>query len=135
MNANQKATGMADMKVRLSTLWVFVMINMLMADIVTFMNPGALGQMIAGDMGFQVTQEILLVFSILLEIPIVMILLSRVLNHRANRWANMIAGVITILFVIGGGSPYLSYIFFATIEVVSMAFIVWQAWKWTAQEA
>ena len=135
MNANQKATGMADMKVRLSTLWVSVMFNMLMADIVTFMNPGALQQMIAGDMGFQVTQEILLVFSILLEIPIVMILLSRVLHYRPNRWANIIAGVITILFVIGGGSPYLSYYFFATIEVVTMAFIIWQAWKWTAQEA
>ena len=33
---------MEDMKVKLSTLWVFVMFNMVFADIVGFMNPGAL---------------------------------------------------------------------------------------------
>ena len=82
----------------------------------------------------QITQGLLLVFSILLEIPIAMIFLSRVLKYRANRWANIIAGVITILFVIGGGNPSLSYRFFATIEVVCMSLIVWYAWKWPNPE-
>ncbi|MCP4359229.1 MAG: hypothetical protein GY796_14540 [Chloroflexi bacterium] len=124
-----------NMKEKLSTLWIFVMVNMVMADIVGFMNPGSLEQMMTGDVGFQITQEIMLIFSILLEIPIAMILLSRILKYKANRWANIIAGVITILFVIGGGSLELSYIFFATIEVVSMAFIIGYAWKWSEQEA
>ena len=124
-----------NMKEKLSTLWIFVMVNMLMADIVGFMNPGSLDKMMTGDVGFQVTQEIMLIFSIILEIPIAMILLSRVLKYKANRWANIIAGVITILFVIGGGSLELSYIFFATIEVVSIAFIIWYAWKWSEREA
>ena len=77
----------------------------------------------------------MLVFSILLEIPIAMIVLSRLLKYRANRWANIIAGVITILWVIGGGNISVSYIFFATIEVACMLLIVWYAWKWTEQEA
>ena len=124
-----------NMKQKLSTLWIFVMFNMVMADIFGFMNPGSLEQMMTGDVGFQVTQEIMLVFSIILEIPIIMILLSRILKYKANRWANIIAGVITILFVIGGGSLELSYIFFATIEVVSIAFIIWCAWNWLEQEA
>jgi len=123
------------MKEKLSTLWIFVMFNMVMADIVGFMNPGSLEQMMSGDVGFQITQEIMLIFSIILEIPIAMILLSRVLKYKANRWANIIAGVITILFVIGGGSLELSYIFFATVEVVAMAFIIWYAWTWSEQEA
>ena len=33
---------MEDMKVKLSTLWIFVMFNMAFADIVGFINPGAL---------------------------------------------------------------------------------------------
>ncbi len=119
-----------DMKIRLSTLWIFVLFNMVFADIVGFMNPGALQQIITGAVGFEITQELLLVFSILLEIPIAMILLSRVLKYRANRVANIVAAVISILFVIGGGSGYLSYIFFATVEVISMSLIIWYAWTW-----
>ena len=119
------------MKVRLSTLWVFVMFNMVFADIVGFLNPGTLEEMIA----MKPDQGLLLAFSLLLEIPIAMIVLSRLLPYRANRWANIIAGVITILWVIGGGNTSISYIFFATIEVACMLLIVWYAWRWTEQEA
>jgi hypothetical protein len=130
MNTNKKTTGMEDVKAKLSTLWVFVMFNMAFADIVGFLNPGTLEEMIA----MKPAQGLLLVFSILLEIPIAMIVLSRLLRYRANRWANIIAGVITILWVIGGGNTSVSYIFFATIEVASMLVIIWYAWKWTEQE-
>ena len=123
-----------DMKVKLSTLWIFVMFNMVFADIVGFMNPGALEDIMTGAVGLEITQELLLVFSILLEIPIGMILLSRILKYRANRWANIIAAVITILFVIGGGSTYLSYIFFAAVEVAGMLLIIWFAWQWRIPE-
>lgn len=129
MNTNDKAAQM-DLKAKLSTLWIVVMFNMVFADIVGFMNPGALEDIMTGAVGFEITQEVLLVFSILLEIPIAMILLSRILKDSVNRWANIIAGVITILFVIGGGSAYLSYIFFATIEVACLLLIIWSAWHW-----
>lgn len=126
---------MEDMKVRLSTLWIFVMFNMVFADIVGFMNPGALEDIMTGNVGIEITQGLLLVFAILLEIPIAMIVLSRVLKYSVNRWANIIAAVITILFVVGGGSTSLSYIFFATIEVLCMLLIIWYAWTWPNPEA
>ncbi len=126
---------MDNMKVKLSTLWVFVLFNMIFADIVGFMNPGALDAIIKGEVGVQITQELLLVFSMLLEIPIAMVFLSRILQYRANRWANIVAALITILFVIGGGDTYLSYIFFASIEVVCMLLIIWYALKWPKEEA
>jgi hypothetical protein len=122
---------MADMRVRLSTLWIFVMFNMVFADIVGFLNPGAL----EGMMAMKPAQGLLLVFSILLEIPIAMIVLSRLLKHRANRWANITAGVITILWVIDGGTASVSYIFFATIEVASLLLIIWYAWSWRESAA
>jgi len=125
---------MKDRKVMFSTLWIFVMFNMAFADIVGFMNPGALEDIMTGSVRFEITQGLLLVFSVLLEIPIAMIFLSRILKYKANRWANIIAAVITILFVIGGGNPSLSYIFFATIEVAAMLFIIWYAWKWHLPE-
>jgi general stress protein CsbA len=63
-----------------------------------------------------------------------MIFLSRVLKYRANRWVNIIASVITIAFVTGMGTTDLHYIFFATIEVVSMLLIIWYAWKLPKQD-
>ncbi len=134
MNTNKKTVKMEDMKVKLSTLWVVVMFNMLYADILSFMMPGFLKELVDGSFEIQITQGLLLVFAILLEIPIAMILLSRVLKYRANRWANIIASTITNLFVVGGGSTTLSYMFFATIEVVCMLLIVWYAWKWPKLE-
>ena len=135
MTTNEKTVKMEAMKVRLSTLWIVVMFNMAFADIVGFLNPGALEEIMAGAVGFEITQGLLLVFAILLEIPIAMIILSRILKYSLNRWANIIAVVITILFVIGGGNTSLSYIFFATIEVVCMLLIIWYAWKWPNPEA
>ena len=131
MNTNNKTAAWDNMHVKLSTLWIFVMFNMMFADIVGFINPGALEEIMTMD----ITQELLLVFAILLEIPIAMIVLSRILKYRANRWANIIASVITIVFVIAGGSTYLSYIFFATMEVACMLLIIWYTWKWPNPEA
>ena len=135
MNSNKKTTGMKDTKVLLSTLWIVVMLNMIFADILGFMTPGFLEGAKAGPGGVQITQGLLLVFAILLEIPIAMVLLSRVLKYRANRWANIIAGPITIVWVIAGGSTDLHYLFFAAIEVVCMLLIVLFALKWPKQEA
>lgn len=119
------------MKEKISTLWVFVMFNMAFADIVGFLNPGTLEEMMA----MKPDQGLLLTFSIFLEIPIAMIVLSRLLKYRANRLANIMASVTTILWVIGGGNTSLPYVFFATIEVSCMAYIVWCARKWVEPEA
>ena len=121
---------MDDIRARLSTLWVVVMFNMVFADILTFIKPGALQELWTGQAGVQVTQGLLLAFGVLLEIPIAMILLSRILKRGANRWANTIAAVITTVFIVGGGSMDLHYVFFATVEVACMALIVWSVWTW-----
>lgn len=49
------------------------------------------------------TDSLLLIFAVLVEIPILMIYLSRRLPYSINRWANILAAIITILFVIGAG--------------------------------
>jgi Sec-independent protein secretion pathway component TatC len=125
---------MDDNRTTLSTLWVVVMFNMVFADILSFIKPGALQELWAGQAGLQVTQGLLLVFAVLLEIPIAMIFVSRILKPEANRWANTIAAVITTLFVVGGGSVDLHYVFFATVEVACMALIVWSVWARRSSE-
>lgn len=125
------STGLEETRARLSTLWIFVMLNMIFADIFSFLNPGSLKQLMTGYAEqIQITPEFLLAAAILAEIPIAMVILSHVLGHRPNRIANIVAGVITIVYVISGGSMTPTYIFFVTIEVVALLCIVWYAWRW-----
>ena len=120
-----------DIKALLSTLWIFVLFNMIFRDIHEFFRPGLLEEIITGVVnGTQVTEEVMLIGAIMVEIPIVMVFLSRILDYRINRWANIIIGAITIALVIGMGQKDLDDLFFATVEVISLSVIVWLAWKW-----
>jgi hypothetical protein len=131
MNASVGIAKM-DVKAMFSTLWIVVMINVAMADIFGFMME-LMGGLQTPEV--QVPEVGMLVFAVIMEIPIAMIFLSRILKYRANRWANIIACAITTAFVIVGGSTDLVYVFFAATEIVCMSLIVWYAWKWPNPEA
>ena len=140
MNATRTTTEMKDKKVMLSTLWLFAMLNYTYGDVVTLMDPVYLKGLIATGAvgGLQITQGFLLGASIFQEIPIAMVLLSRILKYRANRWANIIAGTImtvALIVTLFVAVPTLHYVFFSIIEIACTAFIVWYAWRWPNPEA
>jgi hypothetical protein len=116
----------------LSTLWIFVLMNMIYADIIGMLRPGYLD--LLDSMSRQLAPGVVLVFAILLEVPILLILLSRILPRTANRAANLTAVPISILYVIFGGldDPPLSYLLFASIEILAMLVIFYLAWNWKA---
>ena len=126
---DQEDDVMKDMGTRISTLWVVVMLNMAFADILTFITPGKLQELWAGQAGVTITPGLLLGFAILTEIPIAMIFASRILKPKANLWANTVAAVITAAYVIGGGSLTPHYVFFAAVQIACMALIVGSVWK------
>ena len=135
MISSDKNIG-TDTKATLSTLWIFLLFNITFHHLHDFFRPGLLEEMMTGIVdGNQVTDELILVGSIMMEIPIAMVLLSRILNYRVNRWLNIIAGTIAISLIIGTGVKDLDDIFFAIIEVVSVSIIIWTAWKWSKKES
>ena len=133
MNASENSTKKIDTKVLLSTLWIVVMINMLKADILSLYIPGALDELVKFAGETPITQ-LMLSGAIMMEISIAMIILSRILKYKVNRWANIITSTITIVFIVSGGSTYPHYIFIATIEVICLLLIIWNAWKWSNLE-
>jgi hypothetical protein len=130
MSTDEKNTGIG-MKALLSTLWIFVLFNIAFRDIHEILRPGFLEEVMTGSVnGVQMTEGFLLLGGMMLEIPIAMVLLSRVLPYRVNRWANIIAGPIAITLIVVGAPSDLDDMFFATIEVVTLLLLVWYAWKW-----
>ena len=139
MNTIKKTVDVVDKKAVLSTLWIFLAVNYIYCDLLSHMEPAVLRELITGTLGsIQVTQVFLLSAAILLEIPFAMILLSRVLPYRVNRWANVIAGAIMVAIQVGtmgmGTPSTLHYLFYSAIEVACNLFIVWYAWKWINPE-
>jgi hypothetical protein len=125
-NSIKKTTEVRDMKAILSALWLFAMLTYTYGDVVTLMDPVKHGTMVLSE-GF------LLGGSIYMMIPISMVLLSRILNYRANRLASIIAGIImtvTLTLTLFVAVPTTYYAFFSVIEIVCTALIVWLAWNW-----
>ena len=98
------------------------------------MDSDFLKQYLTGKVnGMEITPGFLLAAAILMEIPMAMVLLSAILKHKANRWANIIAGIIMTVVqcaTLFAGLPTKYYLFFSIIEISATAFIFWYALKW-----
>jgi hypothetical protein len=142
MNSEKKiATILEDVKInikiKLSTLWASVMFIYLYVDVFGFFKPGVIEDAIAGKVWtFQITQVWLLGVIILMTIPSLMVFLSLVLPVKANRWTNIIVGILYIVVTLGMtiGESYAFYIFGSIVETVLLLLIVVYALKWPVHE-
>ena len=116
-----------DMKVRLSTLWILVMFNMVFADIfsiiVELVNRNTLA--IPGDV-----KTVMAIAAVVTNIPVLMIYFSRTFPYKKNRPVNIIAALLTIVYVIGGGDPAPHYIILALVETALLIAVIVYALKW-----
>jgi len=140
MNTNMKTTK-TNTRVLLILLWVFYTVNFMYCDSLSSLEPGVIEMHISGytaDGTVKITDGFLLGTAMMFEIPFLMIVLSRVLKHRVNRWVNIIAAALFIAAQIGSlflGAPSPMHIFYSIVEIASLLLIVWNAWKWTNPEA
>jgi Family of unknown function (DUF6326) len=133
---------MHDIKERLSLLWIFVLLNYLYADVIALFAIVDSPNLADAP---HLPPWALLASALLMEIPIAMIVASRLLPFRANRLTNIITAAFLTLVngaltfvppLVGARTPALpEYLFFATIETVCTSLIVWKAWTWSAVEA
>ncbi len=137
MNIIKKAKELEDakinVKIKLSALWVATMLLYIYADILSLFKPGQMEKMLEGFMGpFPATEGSLLTASILMIIPAVMVFLSFTLKPKANRWVNIIFGVLYTLVNISNliGETWVYYLLFGVVEIVFTLLIIRYAWKW-----
>lgn len=138
MNAIEKRIHI-ERKVLLSTLWLFAVINYLYCDVVQGMDPVYLKQYLTGTVnGMDFSQGFLLAAAILMEIPILMVLLSRVLSYKPNRWVNFGAGLLMALVQAASlfaGAPASYYAFCSVFEITATGLIAFLALTWREEKA
>ena len=143
MNANPGSIGFERRRMILSTLWIFLVLNYLYADVYTLffgpvLQPDVMQRFAEGFAGdIPITQGFVLLTAVLMQTAIVMVPLSRVFPYSLNRWANILLAAFHTLFVVWsliGASVNWFYALFVAVEAAVSLFIVWYAWKWPAPE-
>ena len=118
-------------KAKLSTLWIFFLLNIIFRDIHEFVEPGFIEEIMTGTSnGNPITEQMLLLGGVMIEVPIAMVLLSRLLPYGVNRWANMIVAVLYGALTLFFGTTDLDDTFHMIIEMAALLFIIWSAWRW-----
>ena len=128
---------MIAIKDKLFTLWIFVTVNYIFCDIFTLFYSENLKQLISGAMGgMDITETFLFAFSVIMELPMLMIVLSRLLPYKFNRLANIAVGIFMTLVQTATlfEDNMLHYVFFSIIEIATTIIIVWIAIRWKNEE-
>jgi hypothetical protein len=126
-----------NVKLKLSALWVAAMFCYLYADVLAYMAPGHLAEILTGEIaGIPIDDLFLVAGAMFMVPPIVMIFLSVFLNAKTNRWINIIVGIVYTL--VGVGMVFMAsnagYVVYGIVESVVTALIVLVAWMWPKQE-
>jgi hypothetical protein len=139
MSTETKRQKKIETNVLLSTIWIFAVVNYLYCDVMTMMDSTFLKQFLQGNVGgVATTPGFFLAAAILMEISMSMILFSRILPSKVNRWFNIVAGSITTIVqfasIFMGAMPPVYYIFFSVMEIGATASVVAIAWRWRTNE-
>jgi hypothetical protein len=120
---------MEDVQIKLSAIWVALMLTYLLGDVLRIFS----GDFKAGEIGgMQISQNMYLGMAALMVIPIVMVFLSLTLNQPVNRWANIILAIFFFIFNLIGLPTYPSAYdkFLIVVGLVFNVLTVWTAWRW-----
>ncbi len=117
----------------LSLLWIYLTVNYIYCDVFTLHLSQYLEAFLSGEVGsMKITEEFLLIFSVVMQIPVIMIVLSRLLTFKPNKLLNIIAGIITTsiqAFTVTMGGT-LHYMFFSFFEICTGILIIYLAATW-----
>ena len=128
--------GILQWKIRISVLWIFMAVAMAAHSVLAFMEPGAMEQIEE----MQISAGMFLFMALFWWVPLVMAVLSVTLKDLANRWTNIILGIVftalNIFHLIEHlADPSAHQILIIGSTVVVTALIFWHALKWPKQEA
>ena len=124
---------MEDVRIKLSALWVCLMLTYFLGDVLRVFS----GDFEAGEIGGMAgSQEMFLAAALVLLIPIVMVFLSLTVKYPVIRWASIVAAILLFGFNLVGlrGYPGLYDRFLIIVGLVFNVVTVWYAWRWRKPE-
>ena len=120
---------MPAIRIKLSGLWVSLMLTYLLGDVLRIFS----GDFDAGEIsGMEITPAMYLGMAVLMLIPILMVFLNLTLPEKAARWTNIVLAIFFFIFNLIGLPTYPS-LYDQFLILVGLGFnllTVWYAWRW-----
>jgi hypothetical protein len=115
----------------LSGLWLFILLNVIFRDFHQLGMAWYLESLLTGyQNGVEITDEIMLMAGILVQVPIGMVLLSHVLARPWLRRATFIAVPVTAAGMMLAPPTDMDDGLHLVIEMLAMMVILFVAWRW-----
>jgi len=113
---------------------MFKIVADLVSGILALLEPGVIDMIRAGEIyGEALGPEVLFVLAVMFLVPLVMAFLTLALKGSANRWANIIVGIVFAglgIFNFADPAMHTGHGILISIALfVAPALIVWYAWK------
>ncbi|NJX15513.1 hypothetical protein HC176_08415 [Tamlana crocina] len=121
-----------------SKLWVSLTVNYIFCDVFSLYDSVFLNELLNGNVGgIEFTESFLLGFSVIMEIPMLMIIITMILNNKAFRIINISVSILMIIVQIvslATGTNSKHYIFFSIIEIGILLLIIYLVSKYRYEE-
>lgn len=123
-----------NIKTKLAALWTSALFLYVYGDYFQLYTPDQVESLISGDNNLDSPIK-LLIASIVMAIPSIMVAGSILLKPILNRILNIFFGSLFTLMMVAIGiysthEWHLFYVFYAFLESIITAMIVWHAWNW-----
>lgn len=124
------------LRAKISVLWIFMAVAMSAHSVLAFMEPGAMEELAAMQMG----AGMFLFMALFWLIPLIMAFLSLTLKDLAGRRANVVLGIVFTILNVWHlaehlAQPSVQQMLIIGSTVVVTALIVWYARTWPKPEA
>lgn len=120
-----------DTRIKLAALWLFVLLNIVFRDIHQFALKSHLEMLLTGTYnGVVITEELMLLGALMVQVPVGMVPLSVLLNRTAGRPLTFIAGILATAGMLSNAPTDLDDWFHLVVQLLAMAAIVRLAWLW-----
>lgn len=126
-----------DRRTLLSTLWIVLLFNYLYCDVLGFFDPAHVAAIQSGTIdGIDIVPAFLVGAGAIMQIPIWMVLLSRIVPRRVGRPVSIAAAAVMIAVQIGSllDGPAPVYVFFSIIELGLLIAIIVVAARWRSPQ-
>ena len=125
-----------DTHTKLSALWLFILLNIILRDLHQLVMPGFLETIMTGQFnGMEITAELMLLGGVVVSVPISMVPLSLLLERRFARPVTFVAALITTVTMVPPAPIDLDDAYHFALQLIAMAAIVVIAWRWAQTPA
>jgi hypothetical protein len=115
----------------LSALWLFILLNIIFRDIHQFVLASHLEMILTGYYnGIEITEGLMLLGGLVVQVPIAMVLFSLLLTRRFGRPVTILAAIITTGTLLSSAPSDMDDTFHLVIELAALVAILWIAWTW-----